>query len=93
LRTASDSIVLRWQDGLFLPVAGISSLDQAAQEAEDVFLILLRRFTAENRFVGNKPGPSYAPAAFANEHDAKKVGIQRNAFAAAMLRLFQAGTI
>jgi RecA-family ATPase len=91
----SDSIVLRWQNGLFLPIAGISSLDQAAQDsrAEDVFLILLRRFTTENRFVGNKPGPSYAPAAFANEDEAKKAGIQRNAFAAAMLRLFQAGTI
>jgi RecA-family ATPase len=91
----SDSIVLRWQDGLFLPIAGISSLDQAAQDsrAEDVFLTLLRRFTAENRFVGNKPGPSYAPAAFAKEDEAKKAGIQRDAFAAAMLRLFQAGTI
>jgi len=41
----TDSIVLRWEDGLFLPVCGVASLDQAAQEskADEIFLDLLRR--------------------------------------------------
>jgi hypothetical protein len=87
--------VLRWKDGLFLPVAGVSSFDHAAKaaKAEDVFLTLLRRFTRENRFVGSKPGPSYAPAAFANEDEAQKAAVQKTALAAAMLHLFQTGTI
>jgi RecA-family ATPase len=91
----SESIVLRWKDGLFLPVAGASSFDQAAKaaKAEDVFLTLLRRFTRENRFVASRPGPSYAPAAFANEDEAKKAGLQKAALAAAMLHLFQTGSI
>jgi len=42
-----ERIVLRYRDGLFLPIQGASSLDRAAQEAkaEDVFLALLRRYT------------------------------------------------
>ena len=52
---SGDSILLRWQSGLFLPPAGASgSFDKLAQEqrAEHVFLDLLRRFTASNRNVG-----------------------------------------
>ena len=41
-----ESIVLRYQHGLFLPEAGVSDLDKAARtaKAEDVFMDLLRRF-------------------------------------------------
>ena len=41
-----ESIVLRYQRGLFLPEAGVSSLDKAAREqkAEEVFLALLARY-------------------------------------------------
>jgi RecA-family ATPase len=43
----SESIVLRYTNGLFLPVPSMASLDQAAQEAraDEIFLVLLRRFT------------------------------------------------
>src|SRR5262249_19146515 len=53
----SESLLLRYADGLFLPVPGAagSFLDRAAQEAQadDVFIELLRRFTRENRTVGS----------------------------------------
>ena len=66
----------RYERGLFLPLAGTASLDKAAQElkADEVFLDLLRRFTTENRNVGATKGPSYAPALFAREVEAKRGG-------------------
>jgi RecA-family ATPase len=91
----SESIVVRYQNGLFLPVQGVASLDKLAQErrAEDVFLDLLARFTRENRTVGAKSGTSYAPALFAREDEAKKLALSGKALEAAMRRLFKAGTI
>jgi RecA-family ATPase len=88
---ASQSIVVRYQNGLFLPVAGVSSLDKMAQErkAEDVFLDLLARLTRENRNVGAKSGTSYAPALFAREDEAKRLGLSSKALEAAMRRLFK----
>jgi hypothetical protein len=58
-----ENVILRYQNGLYLPVPGVTSLDKVAREsrAEDVFLALLRRFAKGNRKVGDKPGPSYAP--------------------------------
>ncbi len=69
--------VLRYQNGLFLPVPGIGTLDRAAKEAaaEEVFITLLRRFTRDNRVVFDKPGRGYAPAMFAKEDEATKVGL------------------
>jgi hypothetical protein len=29
-----ETVTVRWQDGLFLPVAGVGSLDKAAHEAK-----------------------------------------------------------
>jgi RecA-family ATPase len=87
----AESIVVRYQNGLFLPVAGVASLDKMAQEqrAEEVFLDLLARFTRENRNVGVKTGTSYAPALFAREDEAKKLGLTSKALEAAMRRLFK----
>jgi RecA-family ATPase len=91
----SASIVLRYQHGLFLPVPGISSLDRVAQEAaaDDLFLDLLRRFTADNRHVSDRQSPAYAPAVFAKEELAKKAGIASPGLAGAMRRLFAAAKI
>jgi hypothetical protein len=91
----SDQIVLRWQDGMYLPVPGTASLDQAAQEtkADEIFLDLLRRFTRENRFVSGKPSSNYAPALFAKEEEAKRELITSKMFEAAMRRLFKTGMI
>jgi RecA-family ATPase len=93
----SESIVLRWTDGMFLPVrsASGSSFDAMAQAAlaDDVFIAVLKRLTKENRFVSNKPSANFAPAVFAQEAEAKKAGTGKVALTAAMLRLFQSGVI
>jgi RecA-family ATPase len=48
-----ESIVLRYQDGMFLPVPGMTSLNKTAEErkVDDVFLDLLHRFEKEGRYV------------------------------------------
>jgi hypothetical protein len=91
----SDQIVLRYQDGMYLPVPGMTSLDQAEHEAkaDEIFLELLRRFTRENRFVGGKPSSNYAPALFAKEEEAKREIITSKMFEGAMRRLFKADMI
>ena len=90
-----ETIVLRYQNGMFLPLPGMASLDKAAQEAkaDQIFLELLARFTTENRNVSDKKGPSYAPAFFAKEEEAKRAGLTGKALEAAMRRLFKAGAI
>jgi DNA polymerase len=90
----SDSIVLRYQAGMYLPVPG-ASLDKLAREtkAEEIFIELLRRLTAENRYVSDKKSPSYAPAVFSREDESKKAGIASADFAEAMRRLFAASKI
>jgi RecA-family ATPase len=91
----SESIVVRYNNGLFLPVPGVGSLDRAAQEmkADEIFLDLLYRFTKENRNVGTSSSRNYAPALFAREDEAKHAGITSKALEAAMRRLFAAGKI
>jgi RecA-family ATPase len=91
----SDTIVLRWDRGMFLPVPGVHSLDRAAREAreEEVFLILLKRFTDANRNVSDRPSKNYAPTVFAAEEEARAERIHSRAFAEAMRRLFKADKI
>ena len=69
-----ETIVVRYEHGLFLPVPGMTSLDKAEREAkaEEVFLELLRSFDTQNRRVSDKKSPTYAPAVFAEEELAKK---------------------
>jgi len=91
----AESIVLRYQRGLFLPVPGVGSLDRAEAElrADNLFLDTLRRFAKENRTVSDKAGTNYAPALFAREDEAKRLGISSKALEGAMRRLFKAGKI
>jgi RecA-family ATPase len=91
----SESLVLRYTDGLFLRAPGITSLDRAAQEmkADEVFLELLRRFTKENRAVSDRPGKNYAPPLFVREEEAHRAEIFTRAMEGAMRRLFKAGKI
>jgi hypothetical protein len=57
-----------------------------AQEAkaDEVFLDLVTRFAREGRNASYKPGPTYAPAVFVKEDEARKAGISGKAFEAAM---------
>jgi RecA-family ATPase len=93
----SESIALQYRNGLFLPVPGAGGdfLDRAAKElrADDLFITLLRRFTAENRNLSDKTSRTYAPAVFAREDEAKQARLSSKAFEAAMRRLFKANRI
>jgi hypothetical protein len=71
----SENIVVRYQNGLFLPVAGAASLDKLAQEQRAVEVFITR----ENRNVGASVGASYAPALFAREEEAKKARADQQA--------------
>jgi RecA-family ATPase len=90
----SESIVLRYQNGLYLPIAG-ASLDQAAKAAiaEDVFLALLKRYRNENRNASTNVSKTYAPALFAREDEAKAAGVGKTDLETAMRELFRAGKI
>jgi RecA-family ATPase len=90
-----ESIVLRYQDGMFLPVPGMTSLNKMAEErkADDVFLDLLRRFEKEGRHVSHRSGTTYAPSLFAREDEAKRANLGSKALEAAMRRLFKGGKI
>ena len=90
-----DFIVLRYTNGLYLPELGVSSLNRAERQevAREVFLALLKRFTAANRNVSANVGPGYAPAVFAREDEAKQAGVNKQNLEAAMRQLFQEGVI
>jgi RecA-family ATPase len=91
-----ETIMLRYQRGLFLPEAGVSDLDKAARtsKAEDVFMELLRRFSGQKRNVSDKPtAPNYGPTAFAKEDEAKKYRLKKLDLEQAMRALFKADKI
>jgi RecA-family ATPase len=86
-----ESIVLRYRRGLFVPVAGMGSLDKLAQEHDDenAFLAALDQAEQQGRHVSdNINANNYAPARFS-----KTTGIPRARLTAAMERLFPAGKI
>ncbi|MCA1512677.1 AAA family ATPase [Bradyrhizobium sp. NBAIM01] len=91
----SDSMLLRYQRGVFVPEPRGGSLDPqiAEQRAEHIFLSLLDRFTKEGRNVTDKPGTNYAPAMFGKEMEAHDGKLNKEAMAAAMRRLFASNAI
>lgn len=91
-----ETIMLRYQRGLFLPEAGVSSLDKFAREAraEEIFLALLGRYQIEGRNVCEKTSsPNFAPTAFGRETEAKSNGMRKEDLNGAMLRLFERNRI
>ena len=91
-----ETVTVRWKDGLFLPVAGGSSLEKLAadQNAEQLFLTLLDRFNRQGRNTCEKPSaPTYAPTLFTKESEAREAGIRKADFEGAMSRLFAAEKI
>jgi len=84
-----ETVVLRYQRGLFLPEVGLSTLDKLAreQQAEDAFLDLLKHYEQTGRNVSeSKTANNYAAAAFTKEQAAK--GFRKADLEAAMRRLF-----
>jgi len=91
-----ETIMLRWDNGLFLPVAGQSTLEKLAREqkVDSLFLMLLNRWTRQGRAVSDKAkANAYAPSAFASEPEAKADNVSKQELAAAMDRLFRSGRI
>jgi DNA polymerase len=83
---------VRYEAGLFLPVEGMSmDAAQRAAKAEEVFVTLLRKFTAQKQMVSPNPSSTYAPARFAEHSEAQ--GISKKEFARAMQRLLDIKTI
>ena len=81
----------RSRNGLFLPEAGMTSLDKVAREtrAEEMFVELLQRHSAQGRNVSHKPTANgYAPTTFAKEDKAKNHKFGKTDFEGAMQRLF-----
>jgi RecA-family ATPase len=92
----AETITLRWQNGLYVPVSRQGFLDEAATHAaaNEVFLGLLDRFTRTGENVSNKPSANnYAPTLFAGEGEAKSKHINKAGLEAAMRRLFAAEQI
>jgi len=86
-----ETVVVRYQNGLFVPVNGMTSLEKAAQDQEDdeLFLSILDQFEQQGRHVSDKVNANnYAPTMFS-----KANGLTRARFAAAMDRLFAANKI
>ena len=91
-----ESIALRYQRGLFLPIQGVSSLDKLARQAkvDETFLGLLRTLTSQGRNVSDKPtAPTYAPTTFVKETEATKHGLTKAELEAGMRRLFEASKL
>ena len=91
----SENIVLRWRNGVYVPEPRPGTFEQLAEDAkiDNLFLELLRRLTKQGRNVTDRKSPSYAPAVFEGEPEAKKGKISRKRFAEAMTRLFVANKI
>jgi RecA-family ATPase len=90
------SIDLRWERGVYVPVGGIGSVDKMAKEqtADQLFTALLDRFNGQGRNVSEKAtAKNYAPTVFGKEAEAKKYGLRKADFEAAMRRLFDASQI
>jgi RecA-family ATPase len=91
-----ESVAVRYQRGLFLPIAGMSNLDKLARQqgADEAFLALLARYEGEGRNVNDRPtANTYAPTTFSKEKEAKAGGMRKLDLEDAMRRLFEAGKI
>lgn len=91
-----EGLTLRWRDGMFLPEAGVASLDKMAREMrlEEVFLTILKRFwnTGRSNVSENKTS-TYAPKKFVVEPEAKAIHAKVKELDAAMVRLLAAGRV
>jgi RecA-family ATPase len=87
----SENIVVRYQNGLFLPERGLSNLEKAAREAEAerIFIDLLKRFSDAGRSLSHKvSSPNYAPKVFVAEAEAREARLRKTDLEEAMRRLF-----
>jgi RecA-family ATPase len=87
-----ETIVLRYQRGLFLPEAGLSNIDKAAREAtvDDAFLRGLRKLLEQGRdALAGYTSREYAPTLIAELPVIKNQGIRKRELEQAMERLLE----
>jgi RecA-family ATPase len=92
----AETIGLRYERGLFLPIGGAGTLDKVAREAkaDETFRGKIIEFDRQGRNTSHKQNaPTYAPTEFAKEPEAKAAGIKKKDFEDAMRRLLAAGKI
>jgi RecA-family ATPase len=89
----STTCFVRYQNGMFVPIAGVHSMKAAERgaKAEEVFVALLRKFTEQKQTVSPNPGRSYAPTRFAEQPEAQ--GLSKKDFTEAMQRLLDAKVV
>lgn len=91
----SEQIPLRWKNGVYVREPKNGSVEQTALDGkiDNLFLDLLRRFTKDGRNVSDNRTPTYAPAVFEDEPEAKAAKATRKTLTEAMKRLFAAKKI
>src|SRR5262249_30264344 len=89
----SDSITLRYQNGLFLPVAGATSFERAAREAKAAAMFLDQLGKDEMNLSMNSHSGNYAPRVLARMLNTKNQGVTEKDLGEAMQRLYAAGKI
>ena len=83
-----EALRLRWQNGLFVPIAMNEKAKAAIELAtEATFLAMLDAYTAQGRRVSSKPSSSYAPTVFAADK-ALANGLTKSDLANGMNALF-----
>jgi RecA-family ATPase len=88
----SASCYVRYTNGLFLPVENMSlGAAERAAKAEETFILLLKKFTAQRQTVNHLAGSNYAPKRFAEQTEA--AGIDKRELKDAMQRLLDGGVI
>jgi RecA-family ATPase len=90
-----ERILLRWQDGCFVPLGTAPPPARAAADllAEQVYLDCLDIVTAQGRNVFPGRGRGYAPDVFADMPEAKAKHLNTRGLAAAQERLMRNGAI
>jgi RecA-family ATPase len=88
----SSSCHVRYTNGLFIPVEGMTmGTAERAAKAEEIFILLLRKFTMQRQVVNHLAGSNYAPKQFSEQTEAADTN--RKELKAAMQRLLDAGVI
>jgi RecA-family ATPase len=87
------SIPLMWKAGLWVPQEDIVIDTAATQKAERMFMDIMRRLTEQGLHFSDKKGPTYAPAKFAEQPEAKRARISTKAFADAVEMMLATGEI
>lgn len=90
----AESVVLRYQRGLFLPEGSMSNLDKLAREAtaDEAFLTIAKKLEGRGQQLSPaQTSHTYAPTILARQPEAN--GIRKPEFVSAMERLIKQGKI